>query len=62
MESVSLRSSVGPSGILHLDIPSGFSNVELEVMVILQPLSSGTSCHVDHVQHQGIREGGIAAN
>jgi len=43
MESVNLRSRVGADGILHLDIPSGFSNVELEVMVILQPLISGAS-------------------
>lgn len=49
MESVNVRSRVGEDGILHLDIPCGFSSTELEVMVILQPLTSGASASApDH--------------
>lgn len=40
MQSVKLKSQIGPDGILHLDIPVGLTNEELEVMVIFQTIGS----------------------
>jgi hypothetical protein len=40
MQSIKVISHVGSDGILHLDIPVGMTNEELEVMVIFQPLKS----------------------
>lgn len=40
MESFKVRQQVGPDGILHLDIPVGIRDREVEVMVIYQPVSS----------------------
>jgi len=38
MQSIKLRSRVGQDGILHLEIPVGIADKEIEVMVIYQPL------------------------
>jgi hypothetical protein len=38
MHSVTLRSHVGPDGILNLQVPSGIRDADVEVMVIMQPL------------------------
>ncbi|MFN0168182.1 MAG: hypothetical protein ACKV22_17290 [Bryobacteraceae bacterium] len=38
MESLTIRSRVGPDGILHLDVTSGFVDTELEVTLTLQPV------------------------
>jgi hypothetical protein len=38
MQSIKLRSRVGEDGILHLEIPVGITDKDLEVMVIFQPL------------------------
>ncbi len=38
MQSIKLRSYVGKDGILHLEIPLGITDKDLEVMVIFQPL------------------------
>lgn len=38
MQSITLRSHVGPDGILHLMVPVGVTDKDLEVMVIYQPL------------------------
>ena len=43
MESFRVRQQVGPDGILHLDIPVGISDREVEVMVIYQPVPSDRS-------------------
>ena len=43
MESFKARQQVGPDGILHLDIPVGLSDREVEVMVIYQPIPSDRS-------------------
>ncbi len=40
MESFKVRQQVGPDGILHLNIPVGIRDREVEVMVIYQPVSS----------------------
>ncbi len=37
MQSITLRSHVGADGILHLQVPVGMTDVDLEVMVIVQP-------------------------
>jgi hypothetical protein len=42
MQSIKLRSQVGKDGMLHLNIPVGITDKELEVMVIYQPLESTT--------------------
>lgn len=38
MQSIKIRSHVGKDGILHLDIPVGIADKEIEVMLIYQPL------------------------
>ena len=43
MESYKIRQQVGQDGILHLNIPIGFKDREVEVMVIYQPVSSAFS-------------------
>jgi len=40
VESFKVCQQVGPDGILHLDIPVGIRDREVEVMVIYQPVSS----------------------
>jgi hypothetical protein len=40
MQNITLRSHVGKDGILHLDIPVGLTDAELEVTVSLQPVDS----------------------
>ena len=36
MQSIKVRSHVGPDGILHLDVPVGIHDVDLEVLVTVQ--------------------------
>lgn len=43
MESIKVRQHVGQDGILHLDIPVGLTERDVEVMVIYQPVSSLTT-------------------
>ncbi|NEP51574.1 MAG: hypothetical protein F6K65_23335 [Moorea sp. SIO3C2] len=40
MESIKVISHVGSDGILHLDVPVGITDEELEVMVVFNPLKS----------------------
>lgn len=40
MESIKLKSHVGDDGVLKIQVPVGFKNEDLEVMVIFQPLKS----------------------
>lgn len=42
MESVTLNYRVGEDGILHLDVPIGLTNADLEVTVTVQPVTSET--------------------
>ncbi len=42
MKSIKLNKKVGIDGILHLDIPVEITNIEVEIMVIYQPLESPT--------------------
>jgi hypothetical protein len=43
MESIKLKSHVGDDGILQIQVPVGFKNEDLEVMVIFQRLKSRNS-------------------
>jgi hypothetical protein len=43
MKSIKLKSHVGDDGVLQIQIPVGFKNEDLEVMVIFQPLKSRDS-------------------
>lgn len=38
MQSITLRSHVGEDGILQLSLPVGMTDVDLEVVVIVQPI------------------------
>ncbi len=40
METVRLKSHVGNDGVLHLDVPIGLHDTYLEVVVVVQPISS----------------------
>jgi hypothetical protein len=39
VETVRLRSHVGNDGVLHLEVPLGVQNADLEVVLVVQPLS-----------------------
>ncbi|MGP1384916.1 MAG: hypothetical protein ACTS2F_15220 [Thainema sp.] len=43
MESIKVRQWVGQDGILHLDIPVGLADRDVEVMVIYQAVQLNTS-------------------
>ncbi|MFW9259301.1 hypothetical protein [Nostoc sp. CALU 546] len=43
MQSIKLNTHVGSDGILHLDIPLGITDKEIEVMVIYQQLEPSAS-------------------
>lgn len=43
MESIKVRQRVGQDGILHLDIPVGLSDRDMDVMVIYQPVQRPTT-------------------
>jgi hypothetical protein len=43
MESVKVRQRIGQDGILHLDIPVGLADRDIEVMVIYQAVQSEVS-------------------
>lgn len=40
MQNITLRSHVGEDGILHLDVPVGIHDTEVEVTVNVQPVDS----------------------
>lgn len=42
MHSIKLRSHVGSDGILQLQVPLELHDVDIEVMVIVQPLTAAT--------------------
>jgi hypothetical protein len=37
MKQLSLHTRVGPDGVLNLQIPVGFANMDLDVVLVLQP-------------------------
>lgn len=54
MESIKVRRRVGQDGILHLDIPVGIVERDVEVMVIYQFVSSPTVTGQSLEQFYGI--------
>ncbi len=38
METIKLKTHVGDDGLLKLELPTGVTNRELEVLVVMQPL------------------------
>ncbi|MCL1464730.1 hypothetical protein [Argonema galeatum] len=50
MQSIKLRSHVGEDGILHLDVPVGIADTDLEVTVTVQPV---TAAQTDTPQGKG---------
>jgi hypothetical protein len=40
METMKLRSHIGPDGILQIQMPADFKDTSVEVVVVVQPLSS----------------------
>ncbi|MEM9090676.1 MAG: hypothetical protein AAGC93_18250 [Cyanobacteria bacterium P01_F01_bin.53] len=43
MESIKVRQRVGQDGILYLEIPVGLKELDIEVMVIYQPVQVDTT-------------------
>lgn len=54
MESVKVRQRVGQDGILHLDIPVGLADRDVEVMVIYQAVQSEISTELSLKDLYGI--------
>ena len=46
MQTITLRSYVGKDGILKLQVPTGLSNVDLEVLLVLQPITNKVDMNV----------------
>jgi hypothetical protein len=42
MQSIKLTKHVGADGVLHLNIPVGIKDKEVEIMVIYQPIETPT--------------------
>ena len=40
MYTVTVRSHVGPDGVLHLDIPSQYRDTELDITIVVRPAHS----------------------
>ncbi|MBW4538816.1 MAG: hypothetical protein KME43_06655 [Myxacorys chilensis ATA2-1-KO14] len=54
MESVKMSQRVGRDGILHLNIPVGITEQDVEVMVVYQPVPSSTATGRSLEQFYGI--------
>ncbi len=54
MQSIKVRQHVGQDGILHLDIPVGLTEQDMEVMIIYQSVSSSTTTRRSLEQFYGI--------
>jgi hypothetical protein len=39
MPSIKLRSRIGADGILHLEVPVGLTDAELEITLTIQPVT-----------------------
>jgi hypothetical protein len=40
MKQLTLQTHVGPDGVLNLHVPIGFSNVDLDVVLVVHPISA----------------------
>ncbi len=43
MQSITLQSHVGADGVLKLQVPVGIANADLEVMVVVQPITPASA-------------------
>jgi hypothetical protein len=41
METIKFKTRVGSDGLLKLELPASFTNQELEVLIVLQPMQAG---------------------
>jgi len=48
MATFTVRSKAGPDGVVHFDIPSGFPDSEVEVTLVVQPVSPPPMERSDH--------------
>lgn len=46
MQTITLRSYVGKDGVLNLQVPTGLSDVQLEVVVTFQPIENKTNTYL----------------
>jgi len=54
MESIKVRQRVGQDGMLHLDIPVGLTDRDIEVVVIYQPVQAATTAVLSLADLYGI--------
>ena len=54
MESIKVRQHIGQDGILHLDVPTGLAEQDVEVMVIYQLIQSSTAVERSLEQLYGV--------
>lgn len=54
MESIKVRQRVEQDGLLHLEIPVGLTDRDVEVMVIYQPVQADTAAVVSLADLYGI--------
>lgn len=47
MQTMKFRSHVGEDGVLRLDFPTGMTNTDLEVVVVVQPFTASKQNHAD---------------
>lgn len=47
MQTMTFRSHVGEDGVLRLNVPTGMTNADLEVVVVVQPLIASKQNHAD---------------
>lgn len=53
MQSVKIQAHVGADGLLKLEVPTGLANLNLEVMVIIQPVSDPATTSASNPEELG---------
>ncbi len=46
MQSIKVRSRVGADGMLHLQVPVGIKDIDLEVIVVFQRIATATEAKI----------------
>jgi hypothetical protein len=54
MESIKVRQHIGQDGILHLALPVGLADRDVDVMVIYQPVQASVSVEISLADFYGI--------
>ncbi len=47
MQSIKVQAHIGGDGLLKLELPTGLSDTDLEVLVVIQPLNSKPAVKAD---------------